>query len=62
MPRVVSVGQLRQGRTQMHGDVIGLAALDLVLWRLGARMVGMAFVVDVAAMDPDDRVTDAAGL
>jgi len=38
-PRVVSFAQLRQRSAQMHGDVIGLAALDLVLRRLAARVV-----------------------
>src|SRR6185312_1649403 len=46
----------------MHGDVIGLAALDLVLRDFRARVVRMALVVHVPGMDAQDRATDAAGL
>ena len=38
--------------------MIGLAALDLVLRRFGARAVRMALVVEVVGVDPDDRAAD----
>jgi len=46
----------------VHGDMIGLAALDLILRRLGARVVCVALVIDILRMDPDDPAADAPGL
>ena len=42
--------------------MVGLAALDLVLRRLGTRPVGVALVIEVTGMNPDDRATDVTGL
>jgi hypothetical protein len=42
----------------MNGDMICLAALDLVLWRFRARVMRIAFVVEIADMNPDDRAAD----
>ena len=39
-----------------------LAALDLVLWTVCARMMGVAFDLKIASMHADDHATDAAGL
>jgi hypothetical protein len=47
-----SVVQPREGRAPVHSDVIGLAALDLVLRRLRARVMFIALVVDVFRMNP----------
>jgi hypothetical protein len=46
----------------MEGYMLGLAALDLVLWRVRARVMGIAFDIEVADMHPDDRVADVPGL
>src|SRR5437773_12147990 len=35
---------LFQGRTLMHGDVVGLVALDFILWLILTRVVGVPFV------------------
>ena len=48
--------------TPVEGDMIGLAALDLVLWIVRARMVGIAFDLELASMHADDRAADTAGL
>src|SRR6188472_1660185 len=50
-----------QYRGLVEGDVVGLVALDFVL-RLGlARMVSVAFVVDVSSVDFDDFTAHPAG-
>ena len=51
-----------QDRALVHGDVIGLVALDLVL-RFGfAGMPRVAFVFRVARVDLDDSAGNVAGL
>ena len=52
---------LVQRRALVRGNMVGFAALDLVLRRLGARAVGVALVVEVAGVDPDDRAADVTG-
>ena len=46
----------------VEGDMVRLAALDLVLWSVGARMVGVAFDLEIASTYADDRATDAPRL
>jgi len=46
----------------MEGDVLGLAALNLVLRRIRARMMCIAFDIEVAGMHPNDRAADVPGL
>ena len=48
-------------RTLVEGNVLGLAALDLVLRRFGARMVRIAFVFEIARVDANDDAADASG-
>ena len=38
--------------------MVGLAALDLVLWRFRARTVGVALVIEVMGIDLDDLAAD----
>ena len=38
--------------------MIALVALDFILRRLGAGAMRVAFVIEVACMDPDDRAAD----
>lgn len=38
----------------MGGDVVGLVALDLVLWMFGVGAVWMALVVKIRVVDLDD--------
>src|SRR5665213_140709 len=59
---ISSVAQPSERRVLVHGDVIGLAALDLVLRRLRAGMMSVALMVDILHMDLDDRAADAPGL
>ena len=56
-----SIANLGQRGTPVEGDVIGLAALDLVLWIVRARMVSVAFDLEFPSMHADDRGADAAG-
>ena len=58
----VSDVQLGERRALVRGDMVGLAALDLILWQLGARAVRVPLVVEIAGMDPDDRAADVTGL
>ncbi len=44
----------------VHGDMIGLIALDLVLRIVLFRMMDIAFVVDVPGVHPNDVAADAA--
>ena len=46
----------------MKGDMIRLAALDLVLRLVRGSMVGVPIDLEVAGMDADDRAADAARL
>jgi len=42
--------------------MIRLAALDLVLWIVRARMVHIAFELELARMHTDDRAADTSSL
>jgi hypothetical protein len=57
-----SIVKLGERGTLVEGDMVRLAALDLVLWIVGARMVGIAFDLELASMHASDRATDAPGL
>ena len=57
----VSVAKPGQRRTLVEGDMLGLAALDLVLRRFGARMMRIAVNVEIACMDASDRAADTPG-
>jgi hypothetical protein len=45
----------------MRGNLIGLAAFDFILRRLGSRMMGVALVVEITRMHADDLPADAPG-
>lgn len=45
----------------MHGNVIGLVALDLVLWLIHAGMAGMPLVLRLARVNLDDPSADDSG-
>ena len=49
-------------RTLVEGDMIGLAALDLVLRFVCARMMGIAFDLELARMHAGDRAAGAPRL
>ena len=57
-----SIAKLGECGSLVEGDMIRLAALDLVLWIVRARMVGVAFDLEMARMHADDRAADTAGL
>lgn len=46
----------------MHGDMIGLIALDFILRLLGTGVTGVSFVVDVPSMHLDNPAADVSGL
>jgi hypothetical protein len=57
-----SIPKLDERVTFVEGDMIRLAALDLVLWIVRARMVGIAFDLEFANMQAGDRAADAPQL
>ena len=42
--------------------MISLAAFDLILRQVGARVMSVALKVEVMRVDPNDRAADAPGL
>ena len=46
----------------MEGNVLGLAALDLILRRFRARLVRVTFDVEIMRVHANDRAADAPGL
>lgn len=46
----------------MEGDVIGLAALDLVSRCIHAGVVGVAIDIEIAGMNPRHRATNSPSL
>ena len=61
-PGGISVAKPGERRALVEGDVLGLAALDLVLRRFRARMVRVAVNIEIARVDANDRAADAPGL
>jgi hypothetical protein len=57
-----SAAHFFQRRAFVHGDVIGLIALDFVLRIIRAGVVRVALVIDVLGMHLDDPAADAPGL
>ena len=57
-----SIAKPGERGTPVVGDMIRLAALDLVLWIVRARMVGVAFDLERVGMHADDCAADTAGL
>src|SRR5207253_3798924 len=51
-----------QRRTLMHGDVVGLVALDFILWLILARVVCVPFVINIFGVHLDDRPGDVSSL
>ena len=46
----------------MHGDVIGLVALDLILRIIRIGVVRVSLIIDICCMHFDDRSADVPGL
>src|SRR5665213_1501621 len=57
-----SIVKLGERDTLVKGDMVRLAALDLVLGIVGARMVDIAFDLELARMHAGDRTADASRL
>ena len=57
-----SIVKLGERDTLVKGDVVRLAALDLVLRIVCARMMGIAFDPELASMHAGDRAADAPRL
>src|SRR5205823_941201 len=51
-----------QRRTLMHGDVVGLVALDFILWLILACVVNVPFVINIFGVHLDDRPGDVSSL
>ena len=57
-----SVTQSGEHLAAVQGDVVGLAALDLVLWRLRARVMHVALVDYTLGINLNDRTADTTSL
>ena len=57
-----SIAKLGERGTLVEGDMIRLAALDRVLWIVRARMMGIAFDLEIASMHAGDHAADAPRL
>lgn len=49
-------------RTFVHGKVVRLAALDLVLWLVLARLVCVSFIINVFRVHLQDLAADVSGI
>ena len=59
---IASIAKLGERGAPVEGDMIRLAALDLVLWIVRIRMVRIAFELELARMHTDDRAADTSSL
>lgn len=57
-----SVAKSGERRTFVEGNMLGLAALDLVLRRFAAGMVRIAFDLEIARVHANDGAADPPGL
>ena len=57
-----SIAKLGERGTLVECDMIRVAALDLVLWIVRTRMMGIAFDLELASMHAGDRAADAPRL
>src|SRR5207247_3080179 len=62
LPESLSVVHPSQHRALVQGDVVGLVALDFILWLRLARVVGVPFVVNVFCVRLDDYPADVPSL
>jgi hypothetical protein len=57
-----SAAKVPQGSPFVQSDMIRFVAFDLVLWIVHARVVDIAFVVNIPGVHVHDTTTDPAGL
>ena len=57
-----SVAKLCERRALVEGDMVSLGALDLILRNVGARVMGITLVLDIARMHANDRAADPSSL
>src|SRR5437773_10268147 len=62
LPESLSVVHPSQHRALVQGDVVGLVALDFILWLSLARVVGVPFVINVFRVHLDDFPADVPSL
>src|SRR5205809_7688526 len=62
LPESLSVVHPSQHRALVQGDVVGLVALDFILWLSLARVVGVPFVINVFTVHLDDPPDDVPSL
>src|SRR5205809_6520079 len=62
LPESLSVVHPSQHRALVQGDVVGLVALDFILWLSLARGVGVPFVINVFRVHLDDSPADVPSL
>src|SRR5216117_1112520 len=62
LPESLSVVHPSQHRALVQGDVVGLVALDFILWLSLARVVGVPFVINAFRVHLDDCPADVPSL
>src|SRR5438874_11307240 len=62
LPESLSIIEASQRRALVQGDVIGLVALDFILWLSLARVVRVPFVINVLHVHLDDSPADVPSL
>ena len=58
----MSIAKLGERGTLVESNMVRLAALDFVLWSVCARMVSVAFDLELASMHADDHAADVPRL
>jgi hypothetical protein len=59
--RSTTAGSFAQRGSFVHGDVVGLVALDLVLGLVPAGVAPVAFPIEIRGVNFDDRAADGPG-
>ena len=53
--------ELLEGRSFMHGDMVGFIALDFILRLIRTGVMSVSFVADIPRMHLDNLAADASG-
>src|SRR5213080_693667 len=62
LPERLSIIESSSRRALVQGDVVGLVALDFILWLSLARVVRVPFVINVLHVHLDDSPADVPSL
>jgi hypothetical protein len=60
--KTLSIVRLVQHPAFVHRDVVGLIALDLILWLIPAGAMHMPFIINILRVHLDNLAADVSGL